>query len=408
MRHDAGLLFGQIGKLTVARHSLRHAGNGAQGIAVAGVQLLGQQYQRLALGKDGIAAGRVGIVHHTNVGDSQASGRCKLGGCHAHLFHMRLQAALCQLAELRVFAGLRVGGGRDQSAHVGLEFIGNDSIVLFIGHTENIFLRGGIEFQCNGRVGSSANIIIDQRSDGALQAAAAKGLGTGGVPDHGFHQRSAHLVVLALCRPETAVAAQHNNVCIGVEIHQCGPPSAFKMFILHRIDDGKSAVDAAFQSAPEGCCGCRWMETYPAANVCICRQGGKHAAVLQLVPAGFGILSYKTIILHQPGKAIQTAAGAHKSIKHGARCQNIHGFLTPAAAYFQIVQALRQGNAKVYVLQSDVPLIILVFGGIAPLMVVVSSGKVGKLLLFLLRQAGHMAKIQNLHGAPFSRSSFCG
>ena len=252
MRHDAGLLFGQVGKRTAPCHGLRHAGNGAQGIAVAGVQLLGQQHQRLALGKDGITAGGVGIIHHAHVGDGQASGRCKLGSGHPHLFHMGRQTALRQLAELWVFAGLGVGGGRDQSAHVGFEFVGNNGVILLIGHTENVFLRGGVELQRNGRVGGGAHIIVDQCPDGALQAAAAKGLGVGGVPDHGLHQWTAHLVGFALRRPETAVAAQHDNVGIGVEIHQRGTPDAFKMLILHGVDDGKAAVDAALLTAPEG------------------------------------------------------------------------------------------------------------------------------------------------------------
>ena len=165
---------------------------------------------------------------------------------------MGLQASLRQLAKLRIFAGLRVGGGCDQSAHVGLEFVGNDGIVLLIRHTENVFLRGGVELQRNGSVGSGAHIIVDQRSDGALQAAAAKGRGVGGVPDHGLHQRTAHLVRAALRRPETSVRPQHNDRVIRIEIDYRRPPCALEVLILHCVNNGKTAVDAALLAAPEG------------------------------------------------------------------------------------------------------------------------------------------------------------
>ena len=250
MCHDAGLVLGQVGKPAVPCYRLRHAGNGAQRVAVSGVQLLGQQHQSLALGEDGVAAGGVGIVYYTHVRDRQAGGRRKLGGRHAHLFHMGRQAALRQLAEHRVFAGLRVGSGSDQSAHVGLEFVGNDGVILFIRHAENILLRGGVELQRNGCIGSGAHIVVDQCPDGALEAAAAKWLGIGGIPDHWLHQRPVHFVRLTFRCPEAAVAAQHDQVCICVEVHQCGTPDAFEMLILHGVDNGHATVDAAFFAAP--------------------------------------------------------------------------------------------------------------------------------------------------------------
>ena len=120
---------------------------------------------------------------------------------------MGLQAALRQLAELRVFAGLRVGGGCDDCADILFKLIGSDSIVLFIRHTENVFLRGGVELQRNGSVGGCTHIIIDQCPDGAFQAAAAKGFIVGRIPDQRFHQRTLHLVRISLCRPDAAFQA---------------------------------------------------------------------------------------------------------------------------------------------------------------------------------------------------------
>ena len=135
------------------------------------------------------------------------------------------------------------------------------------------------------------------------------------------------------------------------------------------------------------------MKPNTAADACICGQSGEHAAVFQLVPAGFGVLGHKAVIFHQPGKRAQTAAGAHKPIEHGACCQHVHRFLAPAAPDFQIAQTLRQRNAEVHVVQRNVALVILVFGNIAALVVVVGVGKVPQLVLFFRRQALHIAKI---------------
>ena len=121
------------------------------------------------------------------------------------------------------------------------------------------------------------------------------------------------------------------------------------MFILHGVDDGHAAVDAALLAAPEGRSHGGRVEPDTAANVCISGKGGKHAAVFQLVPAGLGVLGHQTVIGHQLRQAVQAAAGAHKAVKHAACSQHIHGLLAPAATDFQIAQALRQGNAEVHI-----------------------------------------------------------
>ena len=409
MGHDAGLFLGQVGQAAVPCHGLCHAGNGAQRVAVAGVQLLGQKHQRLALGKNGVAAGGVGVVHNAHVGHGQAGGRRKLGGGHPHLLHMRRQAALCQLAQGRVLAGLRVGRGGDDGSHVGLEFVGNDGVILLIGHAEDVLLGRGGKFQCDGGVGCRADVIVDQSADGLFEPGTAEGLGVGGVPNQRFHQWTAHLVGVALRRPEAAIGMQHNDRVICVEVDHGRPPCALEVLILHGVHDGKAAVDAALLAAPEGGCRGRRVEPDAAADGVVPGQGGKGAAVFQLVPAGLGVLCHKAVVGHQLCKAVQTAAGAHEAVEHAPRCQHVHGLLAPAAAHFQVAQALRQGNAKVHVLQGDVALVIFIFQAVAALVVVVGVGQILQLLQFFRAQALHRAKIQgDEHGAPFSRCASCG
>ena len=341
MCHHAALVLGQLGQGYVPGNGLRHTGDGMQGIAVAGVQLLRHQHQRLALGKDGVAAGGVGIVHHAHVGHGQAGGCRKLGGGHPHLFHMGLQAALCQLPKDRVFAGLRVGGGGDERADILLEFIGGDGIVLFIGHAEDVLLGRGVKLQRNGGVGHGAHIVVDEGTDGALQTTAAKGLVAGGVPDQRLHHRTPHPVGLSRRRPAAAVGAQHDDGGVGIEIDQRRPPAVFLVLVLCCVDDGQPAVDAPFLAVPERGGRGRGVEANAAADVRICGQGGEHAAVFQLISAGLGIGRNQTVICHQLLQPVQRAAVAHKAIEHTAGCQCIHCLLSPVAAHLQLVQPLR-------------------------------------------------------------------
>ena len=150
------------------------------------------------------------------------------------------------------------------------------------------------------------------------------------------------------------------------------------------------------------------MEPDPAADRIVSRKRGKHAAVFQLIAAGFGVFGHKAVIRHQPGKAVQTASGAHKAVKHTAGGQYVHRFLTPAAPNLQPAQTKWQGNAKVDILQGYMALIVFVFGGVAALVVAVGFGQVAELLLFRGGQPGHMAKIQGIrHGSPLIRCAFC-
>lgn len=96
---------------------------------------------------------------------------------------MGLQAALRQLPKDRVFAGLRVGGGSDERTDILLEFIGCNGIVLLIGHAEDVLLGRGVKLQRDGSVSHGAHIVVDEGTDGTLQAVAAKGFVAGGVPN---------------------------------------------------------------------------------------------------------------------------------------------------------------------------------------------------------------------------------
>ena len=135
------------------------------------------------------------------------------------------------------------------------------------------------------------------------------------------------------------------------------------------------------------------MEPDPAADRIVSRKRGKHAAVFQLIAAGFGVFGHKAVIRHQPGKAVQTAAGAHKAVKHTAGGKCIHRFLSPAAADLQPAQPRWQGNAKVDIPQGHMALIVFVFGGVAALVIGVRLGQVAELLLFRGGQPGHNTKI---------------
>ena len=295
---------------------------------------------------------------------------------------MRRQAALCQLAQGRVLAGLRVGRGGDDGSHVGLEFVGNDGVILLIGHAEDVLLGRGGKLQRDGGVDGGADVVIDEGADGLFEPGTAEGLGVGGVPDQGLHHRAAHHLGVVFCCPAVLRSAQNNDVRVRVEVHQRGGPFIAYAFIRCRIYDGKAAVDAALLAAPEGGCRGRRVEPDAASNLRVSEQGGKGAAVFQLVPAGLGVLCHKAVVGHQLCKAVQTAAGAHKAVEHGARCQHVHGLLAPAAADFQIFHALfRQGDAEVYVLQGDVTLIVFILERVAALVVVKNVGQIPQLLL---------------------------
>ena len=212
-----------------------------------------------------------------------------------------------------------------------------------------------------------------------------------------------------LRRPAAAVGAQHDDGSVGVEVDQRRPPAVFLVLVLYCVDDGKAAVDAPLLAVPERGGRGRGVEADAATDIRICGQGGEHTAVFQLIPAGLGVGRNQTVVVHQLLQPVQRAAAAHKAIEHTAGSQRVHRFLPPVTAHLQLTQPLGQCNAKVHVLQSDVPLVILVLGGVAALVVVVGFGQLVQLPLLLIGQARHSAKRKGGgHGAPFTRCASCG
>ena len=214
---------------------------------------------------------------------------------------------------------------------------------------------------------------------------------------------------MPFCCPDGPFAGQYDQGGVGIEVDDGRGPFSFVLFVLHGVDDGKAAVDPAFLAAPQGSGRSRGVKADATADVRICGQCGEHASVFQLIPAGFGVGCSQTVVGHQLLQPVQCAAVAHKTIEHTAGCQRVHCLLSPVAADLQTAQTLRQRKTKVHVLQGDVPLVILVFGGVAALMIHIRFGQVAKLLLFRGGQPGYMAKIQGIrHGSPLIRCAFCG
>ena len=409
MRHHVPLILGQRTGRHVAQDGLRHLGNRAQRVAVAGVQLLGQQHQRLALGQNGIAAGRVRIVHNAHVRHGQAGGRRKLGRRHPHLLGVGAQAALRQLAEYRVLAGLGVAGRRQQAAHVGFELVGDQHIVLFVRHTQNVLLRRCVKLQRNRGVRHGADVVVYQRADGALQAAAAKRLAARGIPDQRLHQRAAHGVGHPLDIPAVLPPAQHCHRVVHVQVHHARLPHAGQMLVRHGVNDRQPTGNAPLLAAPQRCRRSRGVEPYLAADGRVCGQRCERTAVLQLVPAGLAVLGDQPVVRDQPVQHSIVAAAAHKSVKHAAGGQHVHGLLPPTAPDLKVADALRQCDPKVHVLQRNVALVVFFLLGVAGLMQAVDPDKLVQGFLLRPRQPGHRAEIQcDHHILLISRSAFSG
>ena len=312
---------------------------------------------------------------------------------------MGCQAALGQLAELRVLAGLGVAGSGQQAAHIGFELVVHDGIVLLIGHAQQIFLGRGVELQRHSGVRNNADIVVDQCADGLFQPGAAKGFVAGGVPDQRLHQRAAHTVPVACGSPLVLHHFQHDDRLIGVKVDKAGHPAPFELLIRHGVNDGKPAVDAPFFAAPQSrrCGGA--VEPDAAADGIVGVQRGEHAAVFQLIPACLAVFSNQPVIGHQLGQGF--GVFAYKTIKHAACSQHIHGFLAPVAADLQLFDAAGQRNADVYIVQGDVPLVVFVFGLIVGLVVVEHLGQRCQLPVFLQGQPRDDAKMQVGHLCSF-------
>nr|DAE29733.1 MAG TPA: hypothetical protein [virus sp. ctJLD79] len=395
MRHHVPFRRGEFLQRDRPGDGLRHADDGPQRVPVAGVQLLSQQDEGLALGQNGVRAGRVGVVDDAHVHDRQPGGGGELSGRHAHFLHMGRQTALSQLAEDGILAGLRVGGGRQKGAHIGLEFLRHNGVILLVGYAEEVFLGRGVELQRNGGVGHRAHIVVDQRADWLFQPGAPEGLSAGGVPHQRLHQRPPHPVGTAPGRPAVPAPAQDENGVVGVEVHHAGLPPGGLRLVPGGVHDGKAALDAPLLAAPQGGGGDGRVKADAAFQRRIRRQRGEHAAVFQLAPARLGILRDEPVALHQLRQQLRVGlVRPHKAVKHGPGGQHIHGLLAPAAPHLQIPQPRGEGNAQIDVPQGHMALVIFFLCRVGRLMAVEHVGQIPELLPLRVRQAVHPAEVQ--------------
>ena len=192
---------------------------------------------------------------------------------------MRAQTALRQLPEYRVFSGLGVAGCRQKTAHVLLEFIRYNRVILLVRHAQNVLLRGRVKLKRDRRVCHCADIIVNQSANGFFQPRAPEWLTARRTPDHRLHQRTTHAVHHALHAPAVALTVQHQHRIGCVHVDELRHPLVAVFLVRCGIDDGQAAVDAPFFAVPESCGGRRRMKPYLAADVCIGGKRREHAAV---------------------------------------------------------------------------------------------------------------------------------
>ena len=251
MRHDAAFFFRQLVKRLVLRNGLRHARDRPQRVTVAGVELLGEQNERLALRQNRVAARGVRVVDDADIRHGQAGRRRKLRGGHAHLFHMGRKTALRKLPEYRVFAGLGVAGRRQKAAHVLLKFIRYNRVILVVRHAQNVLLRGRVKLKRDRRVCHCADIIVNQSANGLFQPRAPERLAARRTPDHRLHQRATHAVHHALHAPAVALTVQHQHRVIGIHVDELRHPLVAVFLVRYRVDNGKPTIDAPLFSVPK-------------------------------------------------------------------------------------------------------------------------------------------------------------
>ena len=232
MRHDAAFFFRQLVKRLVLRNGLRHARDRPQRVTVAGVELLGEQNERLALRQNRVAARGVRVVDDADIRHGQAGRRRKL-------------------PEYRVFAGLGVAGRRQKAAHVLLKFIRYNRVILVVRHAQNVLLRGRVKLKRDRRVCHCADIIVNQSANGLFQPRAPERLAARRTPDHRLHQRATHAVHHALHAPAVALTVQHQHRVIGIHVDELRHPLVAVFLVRYRVDNGKPTIDAPLFSVPK-------------------------------------------------------------------------------------------------------------------------------------------------------------
>ena len=198
---------------------------------------------------------------------------------------------------------------------------------------------------------------------------------------------------MPLCTPYASVPGQHKHGVIRVQVHNMWPPHVLVFLIRHSVNNGHTAVNAPFFSAPQSCRGGRGVEPDTAQHLRVRGEGCKHTAIFQLFPARLGIFRNHAVFCNNAGNILCRLPASNKTVKHAAGSKCVHRLLPPVATNIKPAELAGQGNANVHVMQRHAALIIFFLCGIPALMVLVHIGQVLQLSLFFSLKPLHMPKM---------------
>ena len=211
--------------------------------------------------------------------------------------------------------------------------------------------------QRNRGVRHGADVIVYQRADGALQAAAAKRLAARGIPDQRLHSAGgpcgagSRLAVPAV-RPSRRSTVAASSSVQSSQGDGCQTP-ATDAHPVHGVDDGQPAGDAhTFSPLQQRCRGGRGVESDAGSRWPHPRTGWRtRSRRLQLVPAGLGVLGRSKAgrPLDQPVQGCPALSPPlpTKPSNMVRAASAIHGLLSPAAARLsRLRDALRQCDSE--------------------------------------------------------------
>ena len=322
---------------------------------------------------------------------------------------MRADVPLRQLAESRLLAGLRVGGGGQDRADVLLEFLIDERVILIIRDAQQILLRGRGELQPDGRVCDRPDIALDQAPHRLLDPGPAEGLVAGRVPDQRLHEGPPHALAETLRGPALAAPPEDDDRVVRVVVHDGRRPVRDVHVVRCRVDDGEAAVDPPGGAVPEAGRGCRAVETDLAADVRIPAQRREGAAELQLVPGRRHVGRDQVVRLHDAVQLLHgLALGADEAVEHAPRREDVHALRAPGAADLKTAHPLRQSDAEVDAAERDLALVVAVFLLVLCRVLVVDLQQALQLVAFNISQTGDPVRIHSQRhvGPLLNRFSF--
>ena len=283
MSHDAHLFFREIIQADIPNNRLCHHCDHFQAVTVAFVQLFSHKHQRLRLSKDRITGSRIRIINNAGIRDGQTCCSGKLCCQKTHHLDMRPDRALLKLSELRIVAGLRIRGRRQNGSDILLEFVRYDSVILFIRNAEQILLRTGGKLKPDRGIRNRPDIAFDELSDRLLQSRTAKRFRRCCIPDHRFHERSTHFVRPAFYRPSVAFLAENDHGIYRIKSNDSRDKVKLHGFIFYCVQNRQSTINPAGFTVPQSSRRHRRMETDPTTDVLISGKRRKSTSVLQLI-----------------------------------------------------------------------------------------------------------------------------